>query len=230
MVNTILSISGTVLLYALIKRLYIKANRPLYLMPLLVCPLLIGTFLVTVGIPYNDYKTGGNIISWILQPATIAFAVPLYKYRKTIKEYAVPMSFAIIIAAIVAVLTSIGLAFGMGLGNDLAMSLAPRSITTPLALAATDIIGGDPTITAVLVIATGIIGMILANIFITRLGIRNNLLKGLLFGITAHGTGTAKAYEHGPKTGAIASLAMIFMGIFTTLLAPIIAHLDKALK
>ena len=102
-------------------------------------------------------------------------------------------------------------------------------MTTPLALAASDTLGGDPTITAILVIATGLLGMIMTTMLIKRRHIHNRLLKGMLYGISAHGTGTAKAYEDGPKTGAIASLSMIFMGIMTTIIAPIVSALAGVL-
>lgn len=219
-----LSILGTVAIYLLFKYLYAKSGRKLYFTPLLVCPIIIALFLIGMHIPYEVYSEGSSYITLLLQPATVAFAVPLYKFRHIMKKYAFQLVTVIFSACMVALATSFGLAMFLGLGRELAFSIAPRSVTTPLAIAASNVIGGNPTITAVLVIATGIIGMIITSLFIQRQKINNSLLKGMLLGITAHGTGTAKAYEDGAKTGVIASLSMIFMGIFTTLIAPAIAH------
>ena len=165
----------------------------------------------------------------MLQPATVAFAVPLYKFRGVVKEYAVPLIVVIGMGCWVAFLGSMGLAEAIGLSPELVHSIAPRSVTTPLALAASDTLGGDPTITAILVIATGLLGMIMTTMLIKRQRIHNRLLKGMLYGISAHGTRTAKAYEDGQKTGAIASLSMIFMGIMTTIIAPIVSALAGVL-
>jgi len=219
-----ISIMGTVLIYLALKELYARSGRKLYFTPLLVCPFVIGFILVGFHIPYDAYEEGSQYISWLLQPATVAFAIPLYKYRSILKQYAFQLVTVIGLACGVALITSVGLALIVGLTPDLVLSVAPRSVTTPLAIAASTVLGGNPTITACLVIATGILGMIMTSLMINKVGINNCLLKGLLLGITAHGTGTAKAYEDGPRTGVIASLAMIFMGIFTTVIAPLIAE------
>lgn len=224
-VDMILSLTSTILIYLGFMRLYVRSGKKLYLNPMILCPITIGMLLIALDIPYHRYAEGGSMIAWMLQPATVAFAVPLYRYRKTVKLYGAQMATAVALACVVAIATSAGLVMLVGLGKELAMSIAPRSATTPLAMAASGVMGGDQTITAVLVIATGVMGMIMTALFIERQRIHNTLLKGLLFGITAHGTGAAKAYEDGPKTGAIASLAMIFMGVITTLVAPAVAHL-----
>lgn len=227
-IHIIESLVGTVVLYFIFKKLYERSGKKLYLTPLLAVPVVIGLFLVTMKIPYSTYQEGSQYISLMLQPATVAFAVPLYKFRHVVKEYAIPLIVVIGMGCSVAFLGSMGLAEMIGLSPELVHSIAPRSVTT-LALSASDTMGGDPTITAILVIATGLIGMIMTTMLIKRAKIHNRLLKGMLYGISAHGTGTAKAYEDGQKTGAIASLSMIFMGIFTTIIAPIVAVLSATL-
>ena len=228
-IHIIESLVGTVVLYFLFKKLYERSGKKLYFTPLLGVPVVIGLFLVTMNIPYDVYQEGSQYITMMLQPATVAFAVPLYKFRGVVKEYFIPLLVVIGMGCSVAFLGSMGLAELIGLSPELVHSIAPRSVTTPLALAASDTMGGDPTITAVLVIATGLIGMIMTTMMIKRAHIHNRLLKGMLYGISAHGTGTAKAYEDGPKTGAIASLAMIFMGIMTTVIAPIVTAVSAVL-
>lgn len=222
----VLSLLGTLILYYGSKKIYRATGYKLYLQPILLCPIILSAVLVVAGIQYPDYAVGGNLISFMLTPATVAFAVPLYRYREVMWKHGIRLAIIIVMACSVAMATSIGLGSLAGLGHSLEMSLAPRSVTTPLALSASTILGGNPTITAVLVIITGVVGMIMASLLIKRSGINNYILKGLLLGITAHGTGTAKAYEDGNKTGVIASIAMIFMGIITTLMVPAIAGFD----
>ncbi len=211
-IHIIESLVGTLVLYYAFKKLYERSGKKLYLTPLLAVPVVIGLFLVTMHIPYSTYQEGSQYISLMLH-----------------KEYAVPLIVVIGMGCWVAFLGSMGLAEAIGLSPELVHSIAPRSVTTPLALAASDTLGGDPTITAILVIATGLLGMIMTTMLIKRQRIHNRLLKGMLYGISAHGTGTAKAYEDGPKTGAIASLSMIFMGIMTTIIAPIVSALAGVL-
>lgn len=226
LVNVIGSLVGTVLLYFLCKRIYNRYGKKLFLKPLLMVPVIIGSFLEAAGISYDTYVEGSQYISMMLQPATVAFAVPLYRFRRLAKKYAVPLITVIGMGCFIAFMSSLKLAELLGLGPELAHSIAPRSVTTPMAMSASNILGGDPTITAVLVIATGLIGMVSTSLYIKRAKIHNHLLKGMLYGISAHGTGTAKAYEDGQKTGTIASLSMIFMGLFTTFIAPIVALFD----
>ncbi|MBS4913285.1 MAG: LrgB family protein [Veillonella sp.] len=225
-IHIIESLVGTVVVYFLFKKLYERSGKKLYLNPLLIVPVVIGLFLVTMQIPYETYQEGSQYISIMLQPATVAFAVPLYKFRHVVKEYAIPLVVVIGLGCAVAFLGSMGIAELFGLSPELVHSIAPRSVTTPLAIAASNTIGGNPTITAILVIATGLIGMIMTTMLVKQAHIHNRLLKGMLYGISAHGTGTAKAYEDGPKTGAIASLTMIIMGIFTTIMAPIVSYVS----
>ncbi len=223
----VLSLVGTIGAYFLLKKIYVKTGKRSYMTPVLLCPLVIVSVLLLAGISYGSYTEGAQYISWLLQPATVAFAIPLYKNRDVLKKYGVQLFLVIGLACTVAAVSSFDLARLIGLDENLALSITPRSVTTPLAMATSTIMGGNPTITAILVLVTGIVGMIMASLLIQKQNINNSLLKGLLLGISAHGTGTAKAYEDNAKTGVIASLAMIFMGIFTTFIAPVVVQLSS---
>ncbi len=214
---------GTIAIYLGAKTIYVRTGYKLWLQPIIVCPIILCTILLLSGTTYPQYAQGGDFISFMLTPTTVAFAIPLYKYRTVLQRHGTRLVAIIGLACFVAMGTSIGLAYLAGLGHDLEMSLAPRSVTTPLALSASHVLGGIPTITAALVILTGITGMIMSSLYIQKVKINNYILKGLLYGITAHGTGTAKAFEQDTKTGVIASIAMIFMGIITTIMAPILS-------
>lgn len=217
-------LSLTVVSYVMVKKLYLKTGKMMF-SPLIVCPVLIIGILVIFHIPYDSYAAGGNFLSYMLQPATVALAVPMYRYRKTVKKYSVEIILSVTCGAIVAIVTSMALAQFVGVDAGIAASLAPRSVTTPIAMNVSEIIGGNPSITAVFVICTGIIGAVLTSLLLKYLPIKSPLTKGMLFGISAHGTGTSKAYESGQEVGSIASLAMIFMGIITTVIAPEVVNM-----
>ncbi|MBP2631544.1 MAG: LrgB family protein [Firmicutes bacterium] len=214
----------TLLIYFIAKKVYQRTNNMLF-SPLLVCPVAIIGLLVAFHVPYESYDQGGHWLTMMLQPATVALAVPMYKYRKTVKKYLMELTVSVTGGAIVAIVTSMVIASVLGINSELVASLAPRSITTPIAMSVSKILGGNPSITAVFVIFTAIIGTIITTTMLKYVPIKSPVTKGMLYGVSAHGTGTAKAYELGQVEGVIASLAMIFMGIVTTFIAPQIVTL-----
>lgn len=214
----------TLVIYFVAKKVYQRTNHMLF-SPLLLCPIVIIAFLLSFHVPYESYDQGGHWLTLMLQPATVALAVPMYKYRKTVKKYLMELTVSVTGGAIVAIVTSMVIASFLGINSELVASLAPRSITTPIAMSVSKILGGNPSITAVFVIFTAIIGTIVTTTMLKYVPIKSPVTKGMLYGISAHGTGTAKAYELGHVEGVIASLAMIFMGIVTTFIAPQIVTL-----
>lgn len=211
----------TVTVYLVSKRLYRRCPHIL-LSPLMVCPAVLILLLTLLKIPYASYDAGGHYLTLMLQPATVAFAIPLYKYRDILRRYMPEIASGVTGGAVAAILTTVGIAHLVGLNSQLAASLAPRSITTPMAMNVAQVLGGDPAITAVFVIITGVTGVVLTSMMLKWASIESPLTKGMLFGIAAHGTGTARAYETGSLEGSIASLAMIFMGLITTIIAPVL--------
>ncbi len=209
----------TVFVYMIAKKFYLTTGKMIF-SPIIVCPLVLIAFLMIFHIPYESYATGGSWLSYMLQPATVALAVPMYKYRLMVRKYIMEIIISVTGGAIVAIVTSMMLAQYLGVNAAFITSLAPRSVTTPIAMSVSEVIGGNPSITAVFVICTGIIGAVFTSILLKYLPIKSPITKGMLFGISAHGTGTSKAYEAGQVEGTIASLAMIFMGLVTTVIAP----------
>lgn len=214
----------TLAIYFIAKKVYQRTNNMLF-SPLLVCPVAIIALLLAFRVPYESYDQGGHWLTMMLQPATVALAVPMYKYRKTVKKYLMELTVSVTGGAIVAIVTSMVIASVLGINSELVASLAPRSITTPIAMSVSKILGGNPSITAVFVIFTALIGTIITTTMLRYVPIKSPVTKGMLYGVSAHGTGTAKAYELGQVEGVIASLAMIFMGIVTTFIAPQIVTL-----
>ncbi|WP_017811135.1 CidB/LrgB family autolysis modulator [Paenibacillus shenyangensis] len=220
--NSILFLLATLIVYMGAKKLYRRFPR-VYLSPLLTTPLVLVIILLSMHVPYTHYNEGGQWLSRLLQPATIAFAVPLYKNLKTLRKHAVEIVASVLFGSIVAVSSSALLARLMHLNHDLMGSIIPRSITTPIAMNVSQAIGGVPTITAIFVIITGLIGSMIGPYIVKWLRIEGEIARGILFGTAAHGTGTSKAFELSSLTGTISSISMILSALFTLAATPILA-------
>lgn len=217
--TALVSLFLTLGVYLISQRLYRHCGN-IFSSPLLICPVVLVSLLLVFHISYDTYNEGGQFLSLMLQPATVALAVPIYKYRALVKTYIWEIVIGISVGAAIAVITSMGFASLLGMSPQIIDSLAPRSVTTPMAMNISQIIGGNPAMTAVFVIITGLVGVIIIPLLFKIFLIKNPITKGMMLGAGAHGTGTAKAYELGSLEGAIASLAMTFMGIITTCIAP----------
>lgn len=215
------SICLTIGIYMGAKQLYQRSGF-LILSPLIVCPVTLISLLTASSVSFASYYTGGHFLSFMLEPATVAMAVPMYKYRNILKKYITEILLGVIGAAMIAIVTSVAAAEQLGLNSQITTSLAPRSITTPMAMAVSQMLGGTPTITAVFVIVTGLTGVLLTSILLKFTPIKRPLTIGMMFGIAAHGTGISRAYEVGSLEGAVASIAMVFMGVATTIIAPLL--------
>lgn len=214
----------TIALYAAGKRLYARFNRP-WLTPLVVVPALLAAVVLVARIPYPVYFADTRWLMWLLGPATIAFAVPIYEYRALMKRHWLSLAAGVIVGIVVAMSGSFALAKLLHLSPDVARSLLTRSVSTPFALAVSDAIHAPKQLTALFVIGTGICGMLLGELVLAWLPLRSRLARGALFGAAAHAVGTAKARELGSEEGVIASLTMMIAGIVMVLLAPAIGAL-----
>lgn len=209
----------TIGVYLLAKRIYTSSTK-MYASPLIITPLLIIGFLLMTGIPYESYNAGGKWLTDLLQPATIAFAIPLHKNFKVLKKHAAEIAAGVLSGTVVAVISSMFLAKWLHLSSDLAASLVPRSVTTPIAMSISQSIGGVPSITAVFVIMTGVLGTMMGPSVLRLFRIDNEIARGVSLGTAAHGTGTSKAFELSSLTGTISSIAMILTALFTIGVAP----------
>ncbi|EEP99486.1 LrgB family protein [Yersinia ruckeri ATCC 29473] len=211
-------------LYFANKILY-RRCRSLLLMPLVLTPMVLVLLLVMTPISYQDYIGETHWLLWLLGPATIAFAVPVYENLSIIRRHWLSLSAGVITAITVAVASSVGLAKLLTLSEEVQRSLAVRSITTPFALEAARQLGGQPDLVALFVVITGVFGMAVGDLLFLRLSVRSGLAKGAGLGASSHGAGTAKAYEMGPQEGVVASLVMMLAGIITVIGAPLIGYL-----
>lgn len=169
---------------------------------------------------YQTYFRGAQFIHFLLGPAIVALAIPLYQEIQTIKKAFVPIAITLTVGSLTAITTAIGIAWALGGDKVLMLTLAPKSITTPIAMGISEKIGGIPSLTAVAVVLTGITGAVSADFIFRRLQIDDEMARGISLGITSHGIGTAHAVQKSQVAGAFAALAMALNGLFTALLLP----------
>ncbi|KZE47790.1 CidB/LrgB family autolysis modulator [Brevibacillus parabrevis] len=221
MITGLIGFLLTIVIYLTAKRLY--RYRPIMLFsPILFTPLLLVVLLLCAQIPYADYNEGGKWLAYMLQPATIAFAVPLYKHYPLLKKHAAQIMISVVSGSAVAVISSAVLALLLHTDQQVLYSLLPRSITTPIAMNVSQMIGGVPSITAVLVLMTGVLGSIIGPYIISYLRISDDIARGVLLGTSAHGAGTSKAFEISPISGTVSSISMIVAALVTQLVATIV--------
>jgi predicted murein hydrolase (TIGR00659 family) len=214
---------ATILFYLLSKRLHRRWPR-WWLMPLAVAPALLMLAAIMLHESYRDYIRGTHWLVALLGPATVAFAVPIYEQRGLIRRRWPLLMIGMVMGSLTAIASSWALAYVLGVDGPLRLSLLPRSISTPFAMEVSGEIGGIPDLTAVFVVLTGVIGAALGDVVLARLPLRSRIAKGALFGIGAHGAGTARAHQIGREEGAVAGLVMVLVGLMNVAVAPVIVH------
>jgi len=188
--------------------------------PVLVAVALLAALLLLSGTSYASYMNGAGLIHFLLGPATVALAIPLHANWPRLKSMAVPLLLVLLVASLVAVVSAWGLGAWLGAGPESRISLAIKSITTPIAMAVTERLGGLPALTAVLVIVTGIVGGLCAEALYRWLRIDDDAVRGFALGLAAHGLGTARAFQFSEQAGAFAALGMGLNGLLTSFALP----------
>lgn len=190
--------------------------------PILIAMIVIIGFLCTFGIDYNTYQEGGQYIDIWLKPAVVALGVPLYRQLKAIRKQILPLLLAELAGCVVGMVSVVLVAKLMGASKEIIMSLAPKAVTTPIAMEISSAIGGIPSLTAAVVVCTGIFGG-MAGFKIVKLGhISSPMAGGLSIGTAAHAIGTSTAMERSERYGAYSSLGLTLNGLLTAILSPII--------
>lgn len=217
--NAVLWFCMTVVVYFAVKRVYKKFPK-IYLTPLIITPIILIIALKLFNVSFASYDKGAGLLSDMVEPATIALAVTLYKHVDVLRKHALAIAAGAGCGAIAAIVTSVELSRLFHLPANVTESLAPRSSTTPIAISIADMIGGIPTITAVATLFTGILGLVMGPLIIRGMRMRSPVARGVLFGTSAHSAGISKALEYDAVTGSVASIAMIFTAFVTLCVAP----------
>ncbi|WP_321334467.1 LrgB family protein [uncultured Bacteroides sp.] len=199
-----------------------KKTGLILLNPILLTIATIIIFLKVFNISFETYNEGGHLIEFWLKPAVVALGVPLYLQLETIKKQLLPIILSQLAGCIVGVISVVLIAKLMGATQDVILSLAPKSVTTPIAMEVTKTIGGIPSLTAAVVVCVGLLGAILGFKTLHLLKINSPIAQSLSMGTAAHAVGTSTAMDVSSKYGAYASLGLTLNGIFTALLTPTI--------
>jgi len=207
--------------YALAQHLY-QRKKWAILNPVLVSIVALISILHALQIKYSTYNEGAQFISFLLGPAVVALGVPLYLQLETIRKKGVSILMSILAGSIVGVVSGAGMSILMGGSKSIILSIAPRSVTTPIAIGISEKIGGIQSLTAAFVVATGVLGAVIGPMVLKWAHIRSRSAVGLALGAASHGIGTARALEEGELEGASAGLAIGLMGIGTAILTPLL--------
>ena len=221
----LLGLTVTLLAYQGAYWLYERANFHPLLNPVAWSVAVLVALLVATGTPYETYFDGAKFVHFLLGPATVALAVPLYAQLGKLKRLALPLSVALLAGSLAAIASAVGIGWLFGASRETLLSLAPKSVTTPIAMGIAEKLGGLPGLTAVLVVATGIIGAVSAKYVLNALRIDDHAVRGFAVGTAAHGIGTARAFQLSEEAGAFAGLAMGLNGLATALLFPFLLWL-----
>ena len=218
-VITAFTIILTFVSYFISRKIYLKTQNAL-LTPLLLSTIAIILILHYSGITFEQYKPGKDIMTFLLGPATVALALPLYLNRDILRKSFIPIVVGIACGAVATLTTSVLLAKMNGLDSLIVTSIAPKSITAPIAIDIALVTGGDPAIAVAFVVFTGTLGSMIGAGFLTLIKIDDPVARGLAMGVTAHGQGTATILGEGQTQGAMAGVAMALAAIFISFIAP----------
>lgn len=221
----LLWLTGTLAAYLLGFTLFERAGRNPVVQPVAVAVVILVVVLLVSGTDYETYFDGAQFVHFLLGPATVALAVPLFAQWKRVRRSVLPMAAALVAGSLTAVISAVGIAMMLGASRESVMSLAPKSVTTPIAMGIAEKIGGLPSLTAVLVILTGIIGAMTATPLLNLLGLKDFAARGFAIGVASHGIGTARAFQVSELAGAFAGIAMGLNALATAVIVPLLVRL-----
>ena len=220
--SRLLWLFATLAAYLIGDALFRASGRHAAANPVMIAILALAAALTLTGTPYAAYFEGAQFVHFLLGPATVALAVPLWANRAAIRASLLPMAAALVAGSLTAVVVAVGVASALGATTETLLALAPKSATTPIAMGVAEKIGGAPALTAVLVILTGVLGAVLGPPLLTALRVRDPKARGFAIGVAAHGIGAARAFQEDERSGAFAGAGMGLNGLATAVIAPLV--------
>lgn len=214
----------TLVSYYFAKRLY-QQFPYLLLSPAFFVPIVLVTGMVYFHIPYTTYMQESHWLVWMLGPATVAFAIPIYEYRNIIREYLFSISLGVFAGMLAGILSAFYLARLFKFDDATTYSLMSRSISTPFAMELTEHVGGSVELVILFTMMTGVAGMLCGDLVLIALKLKSHFAHGAALGNAAHGFGTTKAYMRHREEGVVASLTMVLAGVFMVLAGPFLIRL-----
>lgn len=218
----LLWLTATLVAYSLGDWVFKRSGRNPLANPVMLAVLLLGTTLIVSGTDYQTYFEGAQFVHFMLGPATVCLAVPLYVNLPKVRKTLVPLVVALVVGTLVAIGSSLLLGWGLGLSSETLLSLAPKSTTAPVAMGISETVGGSPTLTAVLVLIAGISGAVMATPLLNMFGFTDWRARGFAVGVASHGIGTARAMSLNETAGAFAGIGLGLNALATAILVPIV--------
>ena len=215
MINLFMTIAFILLTIVLFKFSLLISKKISFLNPILLTAIIIIIILKIFNIPYSDYNKGGSLIAKVLGPIVVVLAIPLYKNRHDLMKNFVPIIGGVLASIITSFISVTVLCKLFGVDETIMLSLLSKSITTPIAIESTKLLGGNEAITVLAVVLTGLIGAAVAPIVIKLSKIKNNIAKGIGIGSASHAIGTTKAVEMNEEAGAASGLSIGVTGLLT---------------
>ncbi|PZP25245.1 LrgB family protein [Pseudomonas kuykendallii] len=198
-----------------------ERSRWVMLQPVLVSMVGIIAILLACGLSYAEYRKSTETMTILLGPATVALAVPLFLNLRRIRLLFWPIVITLAVAGVFATACGVALAWLFGAERQILMTLAPKSVTSPIAMLVAEQIGGVAALAAVFVMITGVIGAIVGPSLLRLVGVRSAAAQGMALGLTAHAVGTARALQESDEAGAFAALGMSLMGVASAVFLPL---------
>jgi predicted murein hydrolase (TIGR00659 family) len=223
--SPVLGVALTLAGYQVGRWLWRRTGNHPYVNPVLIAIVVVALVLWVGGIDYDTYMEGGAVIALFLGPATVALAWPLHQEMALVRQAVVPILLGITMGSGAAIVVAVLSTRLLGGSEELALSMAPKSTTTPVALALSESIGGIPSLTAVLTILTGIVGAVIGPRVLTVLRVRDRTVRGLAVGASSHGIGTAQMLQESRTEGAFSGLAMALTALATSIWLPVLVPL-----
>jgi predicted murein hydrolase (TIGR00659 family) len=220
--SPLFGVTLTLVAYQVARVLWERTGRHPSLNPVLIAIVLAGGVLLLLGVDYEDYMEGGRYIAFLLGPATVALALPLHYEARLVSKAAGAIFAGILAGSAVAIVVAYTVTGALGGDEDLALSMAPKSATTPVSIALADSFGGIPELTAVFTIVAGVLGAVAGPAVLSLLRFRDLRVRGLAIGVASHGIGTSRTLEEHPTEGAFSALAMGLNALATALLLPLL--------
>ena len=221
----LLWLTATLIAYWLGDTFFRRMNRQSWANPVLAAVVMLALVLWITGTSYQTYFEGAQFVHFMLGPATVCLAVPLHANLPKVKRALLPIVAGLVAGSVTAIVSVLAIAKAMGAGPELLASLAPKSVTAPVAIGISQSLGGEPSLTAALVILTGMIGAITVTPMLNLLGFRDWRARGFAVGVAAHGIGTARAFQVHETAGAFASIGMGLNAVLTAIIAPLALRL-----
>jgi predicted murein hydrolase (TIGR00659 family) len=222
-------LTATLVVYLLAQNFNARMNQAPWANPVLWSVLVLGSGLMVTGIPYPSYFAGAQFIHFLLGPAVVALGYPLWERRSELRTHWLRFVLAALVGGAAAAVSAVALGWALGLPEEVLRSLAPKSVTAPVAMGVAEKIGGVPALAAVFAVLTGLVGALSGKYLFGLLGLGTRtpldwMSRGFAMGTAAHGIGAARALHVNADAGAYAGLALGLQALLTALLFPLVVH------